>query len=250
MSPTASPKKITASASKERTSTARAVKALEEMNILFGDYPLTELNYKTPFELLMAVMLSAQTTDKQVNKVTKAFFEVAKTPEDVVRLGESGVKEYIKTVGLHVSKTKNLVKMSQQLIERGGEIPDTLEEMTKLAGVGIKTAKVVLYVLYGKKFVAVDTHVQRVMYRLGIVQTTSPEQTSHLLEKIIPDSYKDMAHRVVIYFGRYLCKAQKPECYRCPLTDMCVWYREYILSKDTWTKEKSGMKKKKIQKKI
>jgi len=239
------------------------------MHKLFGSYPITELNYETPFQLLVAVILSAQTTDKQVNKVTGAFFSAIKTPEDILKLWEEGVKEYIKTVGLHVSKTKNLVKLAQQMKElhdahtekdkeeprwkqkhidtssekrsyktwqevyqdRGYIIPDTIEEITHLAGVGIKTAKVVLYILYGKKLVAVDTHVYRVMTRLGIVTTSSPEKASHLLETIIPDAYKDMAHQVIIYFGRYLCKAQKPECFRCPLTDMCLWYKENVVNK-------------------
>lgn len=238
---------------------------------LFGDYPTTELNYETPFQLLLAVMLSAQTTDKQVNKVTAEFFRAVKTPGDVLRLWEKGIKEYIKTVWLHVAKTKNIVKLAQQMndlretymqdkktmrawaakpkrrdatagkrwytawhdvyADRGYIIPDTIEDITHLAGVGIKTAKVVLYILYGKKLIAVDTHVYRVMSRLGIVSVSTPEKASHLLETIIPDNYKDMAHQVIIYFGRYLCKAQKPECFRCPLTDMCLWYKENVLNK-------------------
>lgn len=204
------------------------------MNTLFADYPMTELNYETPFQLLVAVILSAQTTDKQVNKVTEELFKVVKTPEDILLLWESWVGAYIKTVGLHISKTKNLVKMAQQLIDFRGlyksEIPDTMEGMTQLAWVGIKTAKVVLYILYGHKLVAVDTHVHRVMNRLWIVHTTNPEKTSYLLESRIPDMYKDMAHKVIIYFGRYLCKAKKPECYRCPLTHLCERYKEHLNS--------------------
>ena len=112
-------------------------------------------------------------------------------------------------------------------LEHGYWIPDTIEEMVKLPGVGIKTAKVVLYVLYKQRWVAVDTHVHRVMNRLWIVHTKTPEQSSKALEKIIPDEYKDIAHHVIIYFGRYLCKARKPECERCPLTDVCGWYDVY-----------------------
>lgn len=111
------------------------------------------------------------------------------------------------------------------LSQYGYMIPDTIEEMVKLPGVGIKTAKVVLYVLYKQRWVAVDTHVHRVMNRLGVVHTKTPEQTSKQLEKIIPDDYKDIAHHVIIYFGRYLCKAKKPECERCPLTSVCEWYK-------------------------
>ena len=245
---------------------------LDQMDELFKDYPLTELVYETPFQLLTAVLLSAQTTDVQVNKVTDSFFEVVTSPEDVVKLWEEGVKQYIKTVWLHKSKTKNLVKTAYMLVEKtwekttidkdattqivwkkqtmnirdvqyqftsGDEIldhywywlPDTLDEMIQLAWVGIKTAKVVLYVLYGQRWVAVDTHVHRVMNRLWIVKTKTPEQTSKLLETKIPDQYKDVAHRVIIYFGRYLCKAKKPECERCPLQDRCVWWKKNVKDK-------------------
>lgn len=226
-------------------------KILDEMYALFKDYPTTELEYATPFQLLTAVVLSAQTTDIQVNKVTQQLFSVVQTPQDMVDLWEKWLKNYIKTVGLHQSKAKNLFATSQLLVEKttsyswattekteaehplvykdtaevfakhGYYIPDTIEEMVTLPGVGIKTAKVVLYVLYGQRRVAVDTHVHRVMNRLWVVKTQTPEQTSKLLETLIPDDYKDVAHHVVIYFGRYLCKAKKPECRRCPLVKQC-----------------------------
>lgn len=229
---------------------------LRRMAELFGDYPQTELNYKTPFQLLVAVMLSAQTTDIQVNKVTQSLFKVVHTPRDVVALGESNLKQYIKTVWLHVSKSKHIYRMaillnqhpalsgspklqtdikkwkttyqtSQQIQHiRGYRIPDTIEEMTKLPGVGIKTAKVVLSILFGQRWIAVDTHVHRVMHRLGIVKWKTPETTSKELETTIPHHYKQQAHRLIIYFGRYLCKAQRPECDRCPLMKRCVWYQE------------------------
>lgn len=232
------------------------------MDELFKDYPLTELNYKTPFQLLIAVILSAQTTDKQVNKVTSSFFDVVETPQDIIPLWELGVKDYIKTVWLHRSKTKNIVKTATILSDATEEkrkewwkfswkasssiranqfqydnaeqlfndrwyyVPDTIEWMQELAWVWIKTAKVVLYILYGQRRVAVDTHVHRVMNRLWIVKTKTPEQSSKLLEKIIPDDLKDVAHRVIIYFGRYLCLARNPQCERCPLTDICLEYRK------------------------
>ena len=203
-----------------------AIHALAYMQELFAAYPLTELVYTTPFQLLVAVIMSAQTTDKQVNKVNEQFFRVVERPEDIVALGESGVGEIIKTVGLWKSKTTNLVKMAHQLTINDGQlpingnskivfdavaadtirpyakkvnndinireqqrqyadaqalyndrwyrIPDTIDEITKLPGVGIKTAKVVLYILYGQRRVAVDTHVHRVMNRLGIVATNTP----------------------------------------------------------------------------
>ena len=231
---------------------------LRRMAKLFGHYPQTELNYKTPFQLLVAVVLSAQTTDIQVNKVTQSLFKVVHTPRDVVALGEGNLKQYIKTVWLHVSKTKHIYRMATVLNEhpalpgspklqadikrqkiiykntkeiqhiRGYRLPDTIEEMTKLPGVGIKTAKVVLSVLYGQRWIAVDTHVHRVMHRLGIVTWKTPEQTSKELETTIPDHYKQQAHRLIIYFGRYLCKAQRPECDRCPLTKRCLRYQEHI----------------------
>ncbi len=235
---------------------------LQVMDELFKDYPLTELEYETPFQLLIAVLMSAQTTDKQVNKVNIWFFGVVRSPEDVLPLWESWVKEYIKTVWLHLSKTRNIVKTANILVYEttikknewwqykwtlqwsiretqfqyaSSEelyndwwyyIPDTIEWMTALAGVWIKTAKVVLYVLYGQKRVAVDTHVHRVMNRLWIVKTKTPEQSSKLLEKVIPDSLKDVAHRVIIYFGRYLCVARKPQCNRCPFTEICPEFKK------------------------
>ena len=227
---------------------------LDEMNRLFGDYPSTELNYETPFQCLIAVMMSAQTTDVQVNKVTDYLFKIVTWPQDIVKMWEKELGKAIRTIGLRKGKTKNIYATAKLLVEkvskspltplqqRGGHpliykdaeqvvqyrwyyIPDTIEEMVTLPGVGIKTAKVVLYVLYGQRWVAVDTHVHRVMNRLDVVHTKTPEQTSKQLEKIIPDEYKDIAHRTIIYFGRYLCKARKPECERCPLTELCGRYK-------------------------
>ena len=207
--------------------------------------------------------MSAQTTDKQVNKVNEQFFRKVSRPEDIVALGEEWVGQMIKTVGLWKSKTANLVKMAEMIVatdkiipqdvasdtvchiwnkdireqqrqytnaqelytERCYWIPDTLEEIVKFPGVGIKTAKVVLYILYGKHFVAVDTHVHRVMNRLGIVETKTPEQTSKLLEVIIPDDFKPLAHKVIIYFWRYHCTAINPKCSICPLQKQCLWFK-------------------------
>ena len=230
---------------------------LDEMNRLFGEYPSTELNYETPFQCLIAVMMSAQTTDVQVNKVTDHLFKVITWPEDIVKMWEKELGKAIRTIGLWKGKTKNIYATAKLLVEKGSKkpsppaplpmweggsplvyesseevvkyrwyyIPDTIDEMVTLPGVGIKTAKVVLYVLYGQRWVAVDTHVHRVMNRLDVVHTKTPEQTSKQLEKIIPDEYKDIAHRTIIYFGRYLCKARKPECERCPLTKLCGRYK-------------------------
>lgn len=234
------------------------VEVLLTMERLFSDYPLTELEYTSPLQLLVAVILSAQTTDIQVNKVTQSFFKKLHTPDDLVALWESWIAKYIKTVWLHRWKTKNLFKTGKLLQEKtrqktqewwiydtntnpwsirdkqmqydgseeifsqwGYYLPDSLKEMQELAWVWIKTAKVVLYVLYGQKYVAVDTHVHRVMNRLGFVDTKSPNQTSKELEELIPDEYKDVAHRVIIYFWRYLCKARTPMCASCPFQHWC-----------------------------
>ena len=242
--------------------TKKITQILDVMDDLFGDYPTTELNYETPFQCLIAVMMSAQTTDKQVNKVTEHLFKVVQWPEDVVKMWVKEFGQAIRTIGLWKGKAKNIVATAGMLLEKwndlkettlspsstsplvrgdnslvyesmvdvyekhGYVIPDTIDEMVKLPGVWIKTAKVVLYVLYRQRWVAVDTHVHRVMNRLDVVHTKTPEQTSKQLENIIPDEYKDIAHHTIIYFGRYLCIARKPQCERCPFTKICGWYRE------------------------
>lgn len=243
----------------------KIITALQVMDTMFAEYPLTELEYTNPFQLLVAVVLSAQTTDKQVNKVTASLFAHVQSPRDMLTLWESWLKEYIKTVWLHQAKTVNLVKTAQLLdhktrdywwyrpqwavwslrdtqqqyadaqalyADRWVYIPDSIDEMLTLPWVGIKTAKVVLYLLYGQKLVAVDTHVHRVMNRLWIVRTTNPNKTSELLEKLIPDEYKDVAHRVLIYFGRYHCTARNPHCSTCPLQAQCPAYKKLSL----WSK--------------
>jgi len=231
---------------------------LNQMHELFKDYPVTELNYSTPFQCLIAVMMSAQTTDVQVNKVTDTLFQQIQSPADVLTLWKKELGQRIKTVGLWTAKQKNiyttaeiLEKKSQSLREkrhinsekdktlrpvyrdsqevldqRNYYLPDTIESMMDLPGVWIKTAKVVLYVLYGQPRVAVDTHVHRVMNRLAVIDTKTPNQSSKQLEKLIPNELKGIAHRSIIYFGRYLCKAKKPECERCPLKSWCKRYAE------------------------
>jgi endonuclease III len=204
---------------------------LDVMQKLFGDYPMTELLYDTPFQLLMSVVMSAQTTDKQVNKVTEKFYDRIRNPQDVIAISEEEFYEYIKGVNYAPTKARNLYKTaiilatSQQPLATSYKIPETLSELIKLPWVGIKTAKVILYVLYNQKYIAVDTHVHRVAHRLWRVKDMSPEKTSDALEKLIPDDYKDRAHHVIIYFGRYLCKSQKPECERCPLQEHCLYYK-------------------------
>jgi len=218
---------------------------LDSMHKMFKDYPLTELNFETPFQCLIAVMMSAQTTDIQVNKVTDSLFESIKSPQDVLDMWKEQFGESIRTVWLWTSKRDNVYATAQILVdlEHGDQkihdqygyfIPNTMEWMIELPGVWMKTAKVVLYVLFRQKRIAVDTHVHRVMNRLWVVCTKTPEQSSKQLEIIIPDDYKAIAHHSIIYFGRYLCKARKPECYRCPLFEACTFEDKNLFNNIPW----------------
>lgn len=185
----------------------------------------TELNYETPFQLLIAVMMSAQTTDKQVNKVTDKLFQIVKNPQDVLKMGHAAFEQAIKSVNLYRGKAKHIYQTSELLAAKKGKIPKTEAELVKLPGVGEKTAKVVLHVLYKKPVIAVDTHVHRVCNRLGIVKTNAPLQTSKLLETTIPNEYKSIAHHCMILFGRYLCTARKPKCSECQLQKLCPYFK-------------------------
>lgn len=184
----------------------------------------TELNYSNGFQLLIAVMMSAQTTDKQVNKVTDSLFQKVKKPEDVLAMGLKNFENAIKSIWLYKSKAKNVYATSQILVEQWWKIPDTESELVKLPWVWEKTAKVVLHVLYDQPVIAVDTHVHRICNRLGIVKTNSPLQTSKLLDSRIPDQYKQAAHHCMILFGRYQCTARNPKCWECPLQTICPYF--------------------------
>lgn len=186
--------------------------------------PKTELDYSTDFQLLVAVILSAQTTDKQVNKVTKNLFKKIKKPEDILIMGFEKFKKTISSVNYFNGKAKYIYETAKKLVEIW-KIPDDLIELQKLPGVWIKTAKVILHVLYDMPFIAVDTHVHRVTNRLWLVKTNEPEKTSELLEKIVPDKYKPIAHHSLILFGRYLCKARNPMCDECGLKNICKYYK-------------------------
>lgn len=189
----------------------------------------TDLIRETPRQLLVAVVMSAQTTDKQVNRVTEKFFNTIKTPYDTVKLTESQRYEHIKWVNYAPTKAKNLYKTAQLLIQNQIDnsytIPDSLSELIKLHWVGEKTAKVILHVLYHTNDIAVDTHVHRVCNRIGLVHTKEPLQTSKLLDKAIPDKYKHIAHHTLIFFWRYHCTARKPKCQDCPFTSLCNYYK-------------------------
>lgn len=185
-------------------------------------HPKTELEYTNNYTLLVAVVLSAQATDKGVNKATKALFQRIDSPEKMLNLGLDSLKQYIKTIGLYNAKAKNIITLSQQLIARHNSIvPDDFAKLKALAGVGSKTAKVILNCAFGHPTIAVDTHVFRVSNRIGFVKTKTPEKTEEALLKAIPQRWHMHAHHWLILLGRYVCKARKPECYACPISDLC-----------------------------
>ncbi|WP_321500423.1 endonuclease III [Breoghania sp.] len=184
--------------------------------------PKGELEYVNAFTLLVAVVLSAQATDAGVNRATRGLFAMAETPEKMVALGEDGVREAIKTIGLFRNKAKNVVALSHMLIDKhGGEVPRSREALEELPGVGRKTANVVLNIAFGEPTVAVDTHLFRIGNRLGIAPGKTPLEVEQKLEKIIPDKYRLHAHHWLILHGRYVCKARTPDCGRCIIADLC-----------------------------
>jgi endonuclease-3 len=184
--------------------------------------PETELEYATPYELLVAVILSAQATDVGVNKATRRLFAVANTPQAMVKLGEAGLKRYISTIGLYNAKAANVIAMSRLLLERhGGRVPRTREELQALPGVGRKTANVVLNVAFGEATIAVDTHIFRVSNRTGLAPGKDVREVEAGLEKRVPAAYRLHAHHWLILHGRYTCKARRPECPRCVIRDLC-----------------------------
>lgn len=184
--------------------------------------PRTELAYTDPFELLVAVVLSAQATDVSVNKATAKLYPVANTPEAVLALEEDGLKTYIKTIGLYNAKARNIIALCRKLLdEYGGAVPRKREELVKLPGVGWKTASVVANVAFGQPTVAVDTHIFRIANRTGLAPGKTADAVCAKLEKIVPQDYLLHAHHWLILHGRYLCKARKPECWRCPVAELC-----------------------------
>ena len=184
--------------------------------------PTTELEYRTPFELLVAVVLSAQATDKSVNLATRRLFAVAGTPERIAALGEEGLMPYIQTIGLFRTKAKNVARLAQILLEQhGGEVPRSREELEALPGVGRKTANVVLNTAFGEPTIAVDTHIFRVANRTGLAPGKNVDEVEQRLEKFVPDEFRKDAHHWLILHGRYVCKARKPECWRCTIAPWC-----------------------------
>ena len=186
--------------------------------------PRGELEHVNAYTLLVAVVLSAQATDAGVNKATRPLFAIADTPEKMLALGEDQVRDFIKTIGLFRTKAKNVILLSQALIERfDGAVPASRDDLVTLPGVGRKTANVVLNMAFGEATFAVDTHVFRVSNRLPLAPGKTPEQVEAGLEKLVPEPYRMHAHHWLILHGRYTCKAQRPECWRCPLTDLCAF---------------------------
>jgi endonuclease-3 len=184
--------------------------------------PETELAFDTPYTLLVAVVLSAQATDVSVNKATEKLYAVAKTPQQIVDLGEERLAQYIKTIGLYRTKARNVIKLSQMLIEHhGGEVPADRAALEQLPGVGRKTANVVLNVAFGEETIAVDTHIFRVGNRTGLAPGKTPLDVELALLKRVPPHYKRHAHHWLILHGRYVCKARKPECPACVVNDLC-----------------------------
>ena len=187
-------------------------------------HPTTELRYSTPFELLVAVILSAQATDAGVNKATEKLFKIANTPQAILELGEAGLKRYVKTIGLYNSKARNIIKTSRILVEQyGGKVPRTREQLEKLPGVGRKTANVILNTAFGEPTIAVDTHVFRVANRTGLARGKTPLEVERKLMKLAPEEFKKDAHHWLILHGRYVCKARKPLCPECVIEDLCEY---------------------------
>lgn len=184
--------------------------------------PTTELNYSTTFELLIAVMLSAQATDKGVNLATAKLFPVANTPGSILALGLEGLESYIRTIGLYRSKAKHILQTCQRLIEEhGGEVPDSREALEALPGVGRKTANVVLNTAFGQATIAVDTHLFRLGNRTGLASGKTPLEVEQKLLKRVPKAYMKDAHHLLILHGRYVCVARKPKCAQCVIAEFC-----------------------------
>ena len=191
-------------------------------------HPTTELEYSSPFELLVAVILSAQATDVSVNAATRILFPVANTPQTLLDLGEENLREYVQRIGLYQTKSKHIIKMCRLLLEKhDGQVPQTREELEALPGVGRKTANVVLNTAFGEPTIAVDTHIFRVSNRTGIAPGKDVLEVEKKLLKFVPDEFKHDAHHWLILHGRYTCQARKPKCAQCLIMDLCE-YKEKI----------------------
>ena len=192
--------------------------------------PTTELNYQSPFELLIAVILSAQATDIGVNKATDKLYAAVNTPEAILALGEKGLKDYIKTIGLFNGKAANIIKTCRILIEQhGSKVPRDRAALEALPGVGRKTANVILNTAFGQPTIAVDTHIFRVSNRTGIAPGKNVVEVERKLLKFVPDEFKHDAHHWLILLGRYVCKARKPDCQNCIINDLCEYKKKLMI---------------------
>lgn len=191
--------------------------------------PVSELEYRTPYELLVAVVLSAQATDKSVNLATRKLYPVANTPKAILALGVEGLIPYIKTIGLYRNKAKHVIELSRKLLEDfDGVVPDDREALESLPGVGRKTANVVLNVAFGKPTIAVDTHIFRVSNRTGFAPGKTVEEVERKLLKFMPAQFKKDAHHWLLLHGRYCCKAAKPDCAHCPIAELCEYKKKTL----------------------
>jgi len=187
-------------------------------------HPTTELEYGNTYQLLVAVILSAQSTDKGVNRATRELFRKVKTPQDMLALGEAGLKRHIRTIGLYNTKARNIIRMSRILVEKhGGEVPRDRRALEALPGVGRKTANVVLNTAFGEPTIAVDTHIFRVANRTGLAPGRNVREVEEKLNRWVPPEYRKDAHHWLILLGRYICTARKPHCSRCPILDLCEY---------------------------
>jgi endonuclease-3 len=192
-------------------------------------HPTTELEYSTPFELLVAVILSAQATDVSVNAATRILFTVANTPQALLDLGEAKLREYVQRIGLYQTKSKHIIGMCRLLLEKhGGQVPQTRDELEALPGVGRKTANVVLNTAFGEPTIAVDTHIFRVSNRTGIAPGKDVLEVEKKLLKFVPDEFKHDAHHWLILHGRYTCQARKPKCAQCLIMDLCEYKEKTV----------------------
>lgn len=216
-------------ASKIDTQESKAMKIKKVFEIFSKNNPnpTTELIYKSHFELLVAVVLSAQATDVGVNKATKELFKIANTPDQLLKLGINGLESYIKSIGLYKTKAKNIINLCSQLVEKhNSQVPENFDELVKLSGVGRKTANVILNTIFGEHLIAVDTHVFRVSNRLGIAHGKTPLEVEKKLLLNIPKQYLANAHHWLILHGRYVCKARKPACETCIINKYCEYYNK------------------------
>ncbi len=224
----ATSKTLAAARSSAKKKTARSLYSPEEIRAVFRRFeeanpePVGELYSVNTFTLLVAVVLSAQATDAGVNKATPELFRLADTPEKMVALGEDRIRDLVKTIGLYKTKAKNVHLLSKDLVTKhGGIVPNDRDALQALPGVGRKTANVVLNIAFGQPTIAVDTHIFRLANRLGLAPGKTPDEVERHLEAIIPDEYKRHSHHWLILHGRYVCKARKPECERCLISDLC-----------------------------